>query len=214
MTGAHDVDSTAKLAATPRVVDDAHSLRALTHPVRLALLDALLAGPLTATQAGDAIGESATTCSFHLRQLAKYGFVEEAGGGKGRNRPWRRTDNSLAIPVRPGDSAFSDAAQAVHGVMLDRYFQQLRTLLEDFDRLPAQWQTAVAGSETIIYVNAAEAKQISDEYDAWLDTLADRWGNRIDNAAGRPADAQAVQLLFFSTPVAHTMRRHVEGQPT
>ena len=49
-------------------------------------------GPLTATEAGELIGETFTTCSFHFRQLAKYGVVEEAGG-KGRSQPvtacWR-----------------------------------------------------------------------------------------------------------------------------
>src|ERR1700759_1936795 len=79
-----------------REVTDARTMRALAHPVRLALLEALtLAGPLTATQAGERINESATTCSFHLRQLAKYGFVEEAGGGKGRARPWQMSARGM-----------------------------------------------------------------------------------------------------------------------
>jgi DNA-binding transcriptional ArsR family regulator len=72
-----------------RDVSDAQTLRALTHPVRIALLEALSmgGGAMTATQLGEQIGESPTTCSFHLRQLAKYGFVEaaaRAGPGRGR----------------------------------------------------------------------------------------------------------------------------------
>ena len=35
------------------------------------------------------MGESPANASFHLRQLAKYGFVEEAEGGTGRRRPWK-----------------------------------------------------------------------------------------------------------------------------
>ena len=73
--------------STRRTVElnDPRALRALAHPVRLSLVSLLRrAGPLTATQAGERIGESATTCSFHLRQLARYGLVEEAGGGRGR----------------------------------------------------------------------------------------------------------------------------------
>src|SRR3954447_16418483 len=81
----------------PRDLTDARAMRALTHPVRLALVEAMAhAGrPVTATEAGRMIGESATTCSFHLRQLAKYGFVEEAGGGRGRRRPWRLTSTGV-----------------------------------------------------------------------------------------------------------------------
>ncbi|HWD74930.1 MAG TPA: helix-turn-helix domain-containing protein, partial [Solirubrobacteraceae bacterium] len=70
-------------------VTDPRSLRGLAHPVRLALIGLLRReGPLTATQAGERIGESPASCSFHLRQLAKYGLVEEAGAGPGRRRPW------------------------------------------------------------------------------------------------------------------------------
>ncbi len=70
-----------------RQVSDARTMRALAHPVRIALLEMLsLEGAMTATEIGERISESPTTCSFHLRQLAKYGFVEEAGGGKGRAR--------------------------------------------------------------------------------------------------------------------------------
>src|SRR4051794_41920037 len=72
----------------PREVTDPMAMRALAHPVRLALIEALAdAGTLTATEAGERVGESPANASFHLRQLAKYGFVEEAGT-QGRRRPW------------------------------------------------------------------------------------------------------------------------------
>src|SRR5580658_1958187 len=81
-----------------REVSDLDSLRALSHPVRIALVEALaLHGPLTATEVGALIGESPTTCSFHLRQLARYDFVEEAGGGKGRARPWKLKSLGLSF---------------------------------------------------------------------------------------------------------------------
>ena len=76
--------------SSPRHLTDPRMLKAVAHPVRLALLEALtLRGPLTATEAGEMIDETPTTCSFHLRQLARFGLVEEAGGGVGRARPWR-----------------------------------------------------------------------------------------------------------------------------
>ena len=59
---------------------DPRALRADAHPVRMALMGLLRTeGPLTATRAAELLGESSGTCSFHLRQLAKYGLVEEAG---------------------------------------------------------------------------------------------------------------------------------------
>ena len=63
-----------------RTVTDPRALRALAHPIRIRLLEVLgLAGPLTATQAGERIGETPTMCSFHLRQLAKWLFRNEWG---------------------------------------------------------------------------------------------------------------------------------------
>ena len=55
---------------------DPKAMRALAHPLRWALLEALgHAGTLTATQASEMLGESPANCAFHLRTLAKYGFV-------------------------------------------------------------------------------------------------------------------------------------------
>ena len=74
----------------PRELTDPKAMRALAHPVRLALLEAFAdTETLTATEAGERVGESPANASFHLRQLAKYGFVEEAEGGTGRRRPWK-----------------------------------------------------------------------------------------------------------------------------
>jgi len=74
-----------------RRIADVPTMRAMAHPVRLALLEALgRREPLTATEAAEIVGESPSACSFHLRMLAKYGLVEDAGGATGRRRPWRR----------------------------------------------------------------------------------------------------------------------------
>src|SRR5215467_5092526 len=81
-----------------RKITDARAMRALAHPVRLALLEALAhAGTLTATQASELLGESPANCAFHLRTLAKYGYVEEAGGGKGRERPWAHANQIITL---------------------------------------------------------------------------------------------------------------------
>src|SRR4051794_41396768 len=116
-TGTGPEASTEASAGTPaklpvRRVTDASTLRALSHPVRIQLMEALgMHGTMTATQVGELIGESPTTCSFHLRQLARYGFVEEAGGGKGRARPWRGARESLPPASTPGDTEAQPAAQ-------------------------------------------------------------------------------------------------------
>jgi predicted transcriptional regulator len=81
----------------------ATALRGLAHPIRLQLL-ALLAdeGQLTSTRAGALTGETVANCSFHLRQLAKYGFVEATAGDDRRHHPWRLVrDHPLqALPLQ------------------------------------------------------------------------------------------------------------------
>ena len=111
-------------------LDNAKALRAYAHPVRMKLILALRTrGPLTATQAGRLLGESSGTCSFHLRQLAKYGLVEETGGGTGREKPWRATTTSTAWDdvQQAGGAA---AAGLLTEVLAEWYFAQLMQYLE------------------------------------------------------------------------------------
>src|SRR5258707_885606 len=66
-------------------ISDPKAIRALAHPLRLDLLQLLgSGGPATAAQCGRVLGVSQASCSVHLRQLAKYGFVEDAGPGRDR----------------------------------------------------------------------------------------------------------------------------------
>src|ERR1700750_347044 len=95
----------------PREVTDPRAMRALAHPVRLALLELLTDGPLTATEAGERVGESPANASFHLRQLAKYAFVEEAGGGTGRRRPWKIKQLGMRFTDVHEDEATAAAAR-------------------------------------------------------------------------------------------------------
>src|SRR6266566_680104 len=133
-----DLDNTVSTGAAPatalphlepRKLTDPRTMRAVAHPVRIALLEALATeGPLTATQAGELIGESPTTCSFHLRQLAKYGFIEEAGGGKGRARPWRMTTIGLSVTARE-DPESQLAEDALLRMFRERQLKRYRTWL-------------------------------------------------------------------------------------
>ena len=81
---------------------DASSLRGLAHPLRVQICDRLgMYGPATATQLAEMLGESSGATSYHLRQLEKYGFVEEdTTRGSGRERFWRRVPGATTDVVR------------------------------------------------------------------------------------------------------------------
>lgn len=109
----------------PRVHDlDARSLRGLAHPLRMHLLDALrFGGPATASQLAEKLGESSGATSYHLRQLAAHGFVEDAPGrGKGRERWWQAAVTGL----RFDDALLTDSNPAVRGAA-DLYLHEVAT---------------------------------------------------------------------------------------
>src|SRR5918912_2452269 len=100
---------------------DPRALRAVAHPTRLALVGLLRReGPLTATRAAEHLGESPASCSFHLRQLARYGLVEEAGGGHGRERPWRATAWATSWPGFAADPEVAAGAQLLSRTIASR----------------------------------------------------------------------------------------------
>lgn len=78
---------------------DTTALRGLAHPLRGRILDQLQhRGPATATILGERLGESSGSTSYHLRQLARYGFIETVPGKNGgRGRWWRIHPDGRAV---------------------------------------------------------------------------------------------------------------------
>jgi DNA-binding transcriptional ArsR family regulator len=183
-----------------RKITDARTLRALAHPVRIALFEELtLGGAMTATQIGERIGETATTCSFHLRQLAKYGFVEEAGGGAGRSRPWRLT--SIGMSFAPGgDPEAQIASDAVVRMFRERQFGRYDEWRASKGSYPRQWQEAAINSQYLFYLTAEELEQLSHE----VHDLLSRWSrleDRLEDPSRCPAASMPVETLLLSHPI-------------
>jgi predicted ArsR family transcriptional regulator len=183
-----------------RRIRDARTLKALAHPVRVALLEVLsLEGPLTATEAGERIGESPTTCSFHLRQLARYGFVEEAGGGKGRSRPWRAQDQGLDISSDLEDPEAAIAANALARLWRENQLRRFDRWREVRSSYPHEWREAAGHSETVMWMTAEELQALNEEL---IDLLMNRFRERRSDPAARPPGALPVETLLFNYPVA------------
>ena len=179
-----------------RRVTDAKTMRALAHPVRISLIELLIiVGPMTATQAAEKIGESPSTCSFHLRQLAKYGFVEEAGGGAGRRRPWRLVSRSMNFSGA-GDAERSIAA----GELAQLIFQRWLERYEAWNRvqgLDPPWAQVSGMAQSGNYLTLEEAAELRDEVLA----LFRRYADRVEDASRRPAGSRAVEMAFFLNPI-------------
>jgi predicted ArsR family transcriptional regulator len=166
--------------------------------VRIALIETLTVyGPMTATEAGERIGESPTTCSFHLRQLAKYGFVEEAGGGKGRSRPWRITRVGLTIDFADKDREAEVASMALTRMWRERALARYWTWLETSAAYPRRWRDAATDSEFVFYFTVEELEQLREELMA---LLLPRYAERLTDPSSRPAAAVPVEMLLFAWP--------------
>jgi hypothetical protein len=108
------------------------------HPLRVALLELLSTrATLTSTQAARELGESSGACSFHLRQLERYGQVEPAPGGRGRERPWRLATGS------PAPSSLARAAGTGAGDQFGELARELEN--EGYRRWLAGRETAPPG---------------------------------------------------------------------
>jgi hypothetical protein len=183
---------------------DPKAMRALAHPLRWALLEALgHAGTLTATQASEMLGESPANCAFHLRTLARYGFVEEAGGGKGRERPWRRAYGRLSWQARQGDEQFRLAGQALNQIWLDRVLSRARRSLAATASWPEGFEDDLGGSTSMLYVTPDEARELYGELMKTVErTIGQehRFTERKDPAR-RPPGALPVEFVLLGYPV-------------
>lgn len=180
-------------------VTDPRTLRGLAHPMRLALIGLLRReGPLTATEAGALLGHSPASCSFHLRQLAKYGLVVEAGGGTGRRRPWRATARTTSWPSVSADPQQAAAATELSLALADRYFAATAAYLERRGGESAEWQSAAMFGDAILYVTADELAAISDQ----VEMLLGRYSERTHEARLRPEGARHVTFVRLAFPEA------------
>ena len=182
----------------PRELPDPKTLRALTHPVRLALLEALtLEGPLTATAAGELIGESPTTCSFHFRQLAKYGFVEEAGNGPGRQRPWKMAHIGMRFSDVHEDPEMTVAAKSLERMVLARALNRLQNFYNTRSSYPKAWQESSGSYENILMISLEELQALEEEFMA----IFNQYRVRLADKTLRPADSLPVEVLLFAYPM-------------
>ena len=180
-----------------RELSDPRALRALAHPVRLRLLEELAAaGVATATELSERVGESPANCSWHLRQLAQYGFVEESGGGRGRQRPWRIVIERTIIGPGNGEPEVARAVDAVAGVIDDRAFQAVRAWRAQRRSLPEAWQQASFSTHSIVWLTADELEQIENE----IQQIMDRHVDRTVDPSRRPPGARAVRLSAWGFP--------------
>lgn len=165
-------------------VRDPQALRALAHPVRLRLIGLLRnEGPSTATLLGRRLDESSGTTSYHLRELARYGFVaEEVGRGTGRERWWRAEHRMTSWQVEDFADEGSEVVDELHRQMVALRGQHLHAWLEQQSELAPEWDGAADLSDWALRLTAEETRALAGE----LGEVLDRWS--AERAGREPAD--------------------------
>ncbi|MGC2487026.1 MAG: helix-turn-helix domain-containing protein [Acidimicrobiales bacterium] len=193
-----DVKPASDHAPAMRELTDPSTIRALTHPVRLALLEVLATeGSLTATEAGELIGESPTTCSFHFRQLEKYGFTEVATTGPGRQRRWKSAQVMMSFSETTDDVEVNIAATSLSRLVTDRAIARMQQFHETKSNYPREWQEASDSTEAVLFVTPSELAELNDEILA----LLTRFHSRLTDINQRPEGSLPVEVLVFRYPV-------------
>ncbi|MET8161025.1 helix-turn-helix domain-containing protein [Sphaerisporangium sp. NPDC005289] len=155
-------------------ISDPKAIRALAHPLRLDLLELLATiGPATAARCGRVLGSSQANCSFHLRQLAKYGFVEDAGPGRDRReRQWRVPDRRPALRIAAGGDAV--VTRRLQRVVVER---ETQAILDHIDRGGGDeqaWDHKAGMVTAVAVLSADEAAELKERWKALLEPYTTR----------------------------------------
>ncbi|MER7888668.1 helix-turn-helix domain-containing protein [Micromonospora sp. NPDC094482] len=185
----------------PRLkLTDPKALRGYAHPLRMTLIGLLRQqGPMTATRAAEQLGESVASCSFHLRQLAKYGLAERAPGADARERPWRATARSTSWDDDSDDPRMRAATDELNAAQLALYTRQAEEFLARRADEPTSWRAVTGFSDQSLYLTADELAELKERVDALLAT----YDERITDPTRRPAGwrrVSMIQLAVLSPP--------------
>lgn len=177
-------------------VQDPRDIRALAHPARMAIIDALATGDeLTATECAALTGLSPSATAYHLNLLEHYGFAEPASARRDkRDRPWRATNRQRSFDLETSTPAGAAAAATVSLA----YFDQSRTLGQEFmsteHEEPEQWRRVASLANADLWLTAKETAEVS----AALAAVLKPYRGRV--RADRPNGSRRVRVMNMVVP--------------
>jgi DNA-binding transcriptional ArsR family regulator len=184
-----------------RRISDPGALRALAHAGRYTILEHLQAnGPATATACAAVAGLSPSACSYHLRVLARHGFVEEdtsVTDGDGRERVWRATATGWWNDVDPDTDlgTVQRLDSTIARVMMASSDEKMLAFADHATAEP-DWRDAALFSNSTIVASVGEVAELSRALMALLQPyfLSERPADDI------PEDARQVHVSVRMAP--------------
>ncbi len=168
-------------------VSDPKVMRALAHPARIEIVDYLnnSGAVVTATECAGMVGLTPSATSYHLRELAKYGLVEQAPSrGDGRERVWRGAGAGLRIEGDLSEPEAREAERALVDAYLTRDFNRARGWARRQGDEPSEWRDASVLVSTKLLVTVEELTELSEQIQALIGPyrMRDRQGSAPDGA--------------------------------
>ncbi|WP_329367903.1 helix-turn-helix domain-containing protein [Streptomyces sp. NBC_00669] len=195
-------------------LNDPKAMRALAHPLRLDLLEVLsMVESATAAWCGRALGVPQANCSFHLRQLGKYGFVEEAEPGEDRReRRWRLVEGSreMRVDVAGADTAAAEAiGRRLERTVVEREMAAILRYAERRSEESPQWRGKAGVVSALAVVSADDMPEIERKWQELLRPYLARAeargepGVEVGDAAagGASSERRLVRYFMAATPV-------------
>ncbi len=184
--------------AKPGELVDPAAMRALAHPLKWALMDVLLVeGSATSTRCAELVGDTQANCSFHLRQLARYGLVEDAPTSSKRDRPWRLTSTDQSWSTVQPDEARARAAAELERVFIQHEMAKLMRWERSSHTYPDGWRRAALRTGAQTWLTEAELAELAGQISDLMFTYRDR----LDNPSLRPDGSRPVRLFAVGYPL-------------
>jgi DNA-binding transcriptional ArsR family regulator len=182
-----------------RLLDDPVAIRALAHPLRHDLMSIIARlGSATTADAARELGISHGLASHHLRQLAKYGFVEQITGKDHRERPWRMVATSYNWSKAAETAEGSVAVDVVEQMTAERTIEAFLGWQQRRKDWPQAWRKDAGLGESSVYLTQAELAEVAEALDAVLTRYIDE--RPIDDVASRPTGSVPVTFTLFAVP--------------
>lgn len=182
------------------------ALKALAHPLRVQLLEALSAyGPATASALAERLGESSGATSYHLRQLEKHGLIrEDPTRGSGRERWWERVPRPIMLDAT--EFAPDSAERAASDVVIAEWQRNRRQRLEEYtrhahDRLTKDWLEAGTISTSNVQLTVEQTAELVRRVEEVLDGYLEQYRDQ------RIAGTRPVQIHLDVFPLIDGVER-------
>jgi DNA-binding transcriptional ArsR family regulator len=175
------------------ILTDPDAIRALAHPIRLALLDRLqLEGPATAAELADELEVTAPPIREHLQELETFGLVRQTE----EDDSWSAATKGLVFEI-PDNPEGAEVARQLSNMMLLRSADLPgQWAAEDEPRLGPEWVRAAGVINSRVTLTPDELRGLQEALEQLLAPFITR------EADDMPFGASRVRILSYFLPEA------------